>query len=331
MVKHGAALLTGGLLTLGLVAAPAGAEPLPAPAPTPAATATATAEAEAEAARRSGWPEPNFELDAYYSSASLNQPLTRERVPNLGESSEFEIYRYLLLRSYLPRFVTVEASVYPMPALGVYLKNNHPNFYRNGDIGSEVNVIESLTAGFREPYALSLFFGTLADFYRPGERRRGENRAYSGYLVSYGNRHIKDNRLYDDHWYEVEWKIKGDRDFGGQQLSWSFRVGTRQHRHPEIADTLYLGLRRSNLDFDAVLFSWLKNSSIAWMSEFSARDLRFLRQEVVFGKRLPLQFLPVALALEVGGIWQTNALYSGTLAEREVDNFVLIFRPNLVF
>lgn len=312
------------VLLLGVSVAPSQAEPPPAD---PNAVA-----GQVEGPGDGGWrPETNFELDAYYSSASLNVPLTQERVPNLGESSEFDIYRHLLLRSYIPRFATLEASIYPMPAVGVYLQRNHPNFYRNGDIGSEINVIESLTAGFREPYALSLFFGTLADFYRPGERRRGENRAYSGYLLSYGNRHIKDNVLIDDHWFEGEWKIKGDRDFGGQQLSWSFRIGTRQHDHPEITDTLYLGLRRSNLDFDALLVSWLKNSSVAWMTEFSARDLRFLRQEVVFGKRFPLKVVPVALALEVGGIWQTNAMYTGQLSERDVDNFILIFRPNLVF
>lgn len=291
----------------------------------------AVAAAEIEASVAENPLQPNLELDAYYSSASLNVPLTRSGVPNLGDSSEYEIYRYLLLHSYLPRFVTIEASVYPMPVLGVYLKQNHPSFYRNGDLGAEVNLIESLTAGFREPYALSLFIGNLADFSRPGERRLAQNRAYSGYLFSYGNRHIKDNVLYDDHWYEIEWKIKGDRDFGGQQLSWSFRVGTRQHDHPEITDTLYLGLRRSNLDIDAALLTWLKNSSFSWMSEFSARDLQFLRQEVIFGKRIPLKYLPVAFAFEIGGIWQTNAQYTGGLAGQDVDNFILVFRPNLVF
>lgn len=276
-------------------------------------------------------PEPNLELDPYYSNASLNFPLTRERVPNLGESSEVDIYRYLLVRSFLPRFVTLEASVYPMPVAGVYLKRNHPHFYEQGDIGSEVNVIESLTAGFREPYALSLFCGNLVDFVKDGERRKGENRAYSGYLFSYGNRHIKNNILVDDHWYEFEWKLKGDRDLADHRLSWSFRIGGRQHDNPEITDTLYLGLRRSNTEFSVVTFSWLKNSSFELMSEFSSHDLRFLSQSVIFGKKFPVRIFPVALALEIGGIWQTNDVYRGTLADQNSDNFTLVFRPNLVF
>ena len=276
-------------------------------------------------------PEFSLELDAYYTSASMSLPLTGTPVPNLGDMSEADIYRYLMVRSLLPRFASLEASVYPMPALGVYLKSNHPSTYENADIGADVNLIESLTAGFREPYALSLFFGTLGDFVQPGETRKGGNRAYVGYLVSYGNRHIKDNELIPDDWWEFEWKLKGDRDFENEKLNWSFRLGTRVHAHPEIADTLYLGLRRSNVDYKGAVLSWMKNSSVTFMSEFSADNGHFLRQEVIFGKTYPLESLHVALALDFGGIWQAGDSYSGTLADEAVDNFIFVFRPNIVF
>jgi hypothetical protein len=276
-------------------------------------------------------PDFSLELDAYYTSASITQPLTGAPVPNLGASSEIDIYRYLLVRSFLPRFASVEASIYPMPVAGVYLKANHENFYDAGDIGSDINVIESITAGFREPYALSLFFGSLADFVEPGETRKGGNRAYIGYLVSYGNHHIKDNELIDDEWWEFEWKLKGDRDFDDEKLNWSFRLGSRVHANRDIADTVYLGLRRSNVDFKGAIFSWLKNSSATFTSDFSAHDGRFLRQEVIFGKTYPIESWRVALSLDVGGIWQSGDSYAGTLGDDSVDNFILVFRPNIVF
>lgn len=273
----------------------------------------------------------SLELDAYYTSASLTLPLTVTPVPNLGEMSEAEIYRYLLPRSFLPRFVTLEASLYPMPILGVYLLENHPTTYANADVASEINLIESITAGFREPYAISLFTGTVADFARAGESRKGENRAYIGYLFSYGNRHIKDNVLIGDHWFEAEWKLKGDRDFGVETLSWSFRLGTRIHENREITDTIYLGLRRSNIDFRVSALSLLKNSSVSLMTEFAATSGEFLRQEVVVGKTYPLESLGVALALDLGGIWQSGSGYSGNLGADAADNFILVFRPNIKF
>lgn len=271
------------------------------------------------------------ELDAYYTSVSLNFPLTREQVPDLGEMSEFGIYRHLLLRSFVPRFLTLEASTYPMPLLGVYLRRHQAETYQKGEIGSSVNLIESVTAGFREPYAVSLFFGNLVDFIGKGETRKGGNRGYIGYLFSVGDRHIKKNMLVDDRWFEFEWKLKGDRNFEDERLSWSFRLGSKFHENPEISDVFYVGLRRSNLDYNSEFLSWLKNSSVNLMTEFSTRDSRFLRQEIVFGKTYPLKHVGLALSLDFGGIWETHRIYSGSLADEELDNFVLVFRPNMAF
>lgn len=287
--------------------------------------------AEEPAARTGG--EWSYELDAYYSNVSYDIPLATDRVPNLGEVTEFEIYRYLIPRSFLPRFINVEASVNPMPVFGVYLRNNQEEFYRSCRLSDDFNFIESITAGFREPYALSVFFGNLADFVKPGETRKGGNRAYIGYLFSVGDHHITHNNLIDDRWLEIEWKLKGDRNFADEKLSWSFRVGGRIHENPEIADTLYLGLRRSNTDFRVDGLSWLKNTSTTLMTELAANDLRFLRQEVVFGKKYPLKSLGMALSFDLGGIWESGRNYGGSLAGDRYDgkSFTVVLRPNLVF
>lgn len=315
------ALLALGLCGLLLGPAPAAAATNAAhPAPTPLAVV-----------EKVGW---GVELDAYYSNVNLYIPLTAEQVPNLGETTEFDIYRYLLARSFVPRFIYLELSANPMPLLGVYLRKNHPDFYRDSTIEDDFNLIESITAGFREPYAFSVFFGNLADFVDPGTGRAGKkNRAYSGYLFTVGDHHIRHNLLIDDRWLEMEWKIKGDRDFDKEKISWSFRVGGRLHEHPEIADAVYLGLRRSNLDYQSSCLAWLKNSSITFLTEFNAESLKFQRQEIILGKKYPLAS-GKAFALDLGGIWQVeDRIYTGALAQQNDarDNFIFVIRPNIVF
>jgi len=140
--------------------------------------------------------------------------------------------------------------------------------------------------------------------------------------------------LLNDRWLEFEWKIKGDRDFSDEKISWSFRLGSRLHEHPGIADTVYVGIRRSNLDFGATTgLSWKKNSSVNLTTEFTANGLTFLRQEVTFGKRFPLAKKKMAISVDIGGIWQKEEkIYTGTLASRqEEDNFTVILRPNILF
>ena len=72
-----------------------------------------------------------LELDAYYSSVDVVLSLTDKPIPDVGEKGEFEIYKDLLLSSHIPRFLVLEASVTPMPCLGVFIRENAPGFYEN--------------------------------------------------------------------------------------------------------------------------------------------------------------------------------------------------------
>ena len=102
-----------------------------------------------------------LELDAYYSSLDLIASLTDKPIPDVGEKSEFEIYKDLLLSSYLPRFLLLEASVNPMPCLGVLIKENAQDFYEDAEVADGINLVRVVTAGFEEPYALSMFLGNV--------------------------------------------------------------------------------------------------------------------------------------------------------------------------
>lgn len=273
-----------------------------------------------------------WELDPYYSEVSLHIPLTDDPIPELSDVSEFEVYARLLAGSLVPRYMLVEAAVFPMPLAGVALKRYATDFYRAFDVGSrDFNLLEAVTEGFQEPYAVSALFGNIVSFVRPGEEKICSNKGYTGYMVSYSNQHIKRNELIPDNNLEVEWKTKGDRNFRDDKLSWSFRIGAKLHGNPHITDTLYLGFRRNNLDFKADFLSFLKNSDVNTRWDFSSKDGRLLRQEYVVGKKIPLTRWRFALRLDLGVIWEKADMYSGSLRDRDFQSVRAVIRPNLEF
>jgi len=282
------------------------------------------------------WGEENppvevvWELDAYYSNVGIFVPLTSDPIPVIKEQDEGSIYRKLLKTSFPPRFFLFEASVMPLPNLGVYLKKNHRHFYDDSEVG-EVNLIESVTAGFKEPYALTLFFGNVATFAREGEERDATNKGYMGYLFSVGHQHIVDNVLINDKWLQMEWKLKGDREFEEIIHRWSFRIGAVLHENRDVADILYLGLRRSNLDFNAPFLSLLKNSHVNLRADFSPVDGDFLGGEVIVGKKYPLPDSGFALNLDFGGIWESKERYGSRYRDADESEFTLVLRPNIEF
>ncbi len=288
-------------------------------------SATGAAEENSEAA-------VVWEWDPYYTNVSANIPLTSKPIPTITSDNELAIYRDLIEGSFIPRYMLLEASVYPMPILGTYLKKNSPGFYNSGEIdNSDINIFESLTAGFQEPWAVSAFFGNIAKLVRPGETRTGRNMGYTGYLFSVGRKHIKNNVLIDDIWHELEWKIKGKRDYLGEKNSWSFRVGGKYHSNPEVTDVFYLGLYRSNLDHRAPLLSWLKNSTFDLKVQFSQDSGKIVREEFMAGKKFPMKNQSYTPTLEVGLVWESPDVYSGALRDRTDSTLTLLFRPSIEF
>ncbi|MES2918364.1 MAG: hypothetical protein V4729_07080 [Pseudomonadota bacterium] len=340
------------LLLAFLAAAPAGAD---APAPAPIADASANAQAATAAlfppatAAPPAAPDPTgpsgpsasahaewlWEIDAYYSSAALELPLGGSALPDGGELPEREVYVRLLRETFRPRLLLLEASVYPLPVFGSWYKRNRREEYDNLRIATvgetQLNILEGVTAGFQEPWAVSAFLGSGMQFTRAGETANARNRGYMGYLVSYGSRHIRNNVLIDDNWWELEWKLKGEREFREQELEWSFRLGLKTHGHPDIADVAYLGLRRSDLNYESLWLSFFNNSDLELLTEVDRDRGRVLRQEAIIGRKLPLRRWRLALGLDLGLIYENGRKYTGTLADASADSLTLVFRPHLRF
>lgn len=278
--------------------------------------------------------EMMWEFDPYYSDVAVNVPLTSKPIPTIRSTNEAVIYSRLIQGSFIPRYMLLEASVYPMPLLGVYLKENQQNLYEQGRVGhTSINIIESATAGFQEPWAISAFFGNIAKIVRPGEKRNGSSSGYTGYLLSTGAKHIKSNMLIDDKWLEVEWKIKGKVDYPGEKISWSFRVGAKFHEHMNIPDVMYVNLFRSNLNAKSNYLEWINNSTMDVKWQFTEGDFQLVRQEYVIGKKFPhwaigKDYTPT---LDIGVIWSAPAEYSGILRTTNENVLTLVFRPSIQF
>ena len=276
--------------------------------------------------------EVMWEFDPYYTSVGLHIPLTHEAIPSITSDSEIEIYSKLIEGSAIPRFMLLEASVYPMPLLGTHLKNETPEFYRQWEIGKGgINILESATAGFQEPWAVSAFFGNIANLVRPGETRTGNNIGYTGYLLSAGSKHIKQNLLIDDVWYELEWKIKGKRDFPNDKMQWSFRVGGKFHDNPDITDVVYASIHRNNLNPNFPFMHWVKNTEFDLKLHFSQLDGQLIRGEVIAGKKYPLANKDYTPTLSAGFIWSSTKEYSGILADKDRNTVTFVLRPSIEF
>lgn len=278
-----------------------------------------------------GWADLDWEADLYYSNISLNIPLTETPIQDLSGKDELEIYGKLFVDSLVPRFLLLEAAVMPLPLVGVALKEYASGLYRSADIGSDQNVIQWVTAGFEEPYAFSVFVGDMVRFNKQGEERLSSNKGYMGYLCSYSNQHIKNNVLIPDNSLEVEWKLKGERSFKEDRLAWSFRLGAKMHDHPNIADTFYLGFRRSDLDFAANPLEFLKNSTFELRWDIGAKTGALVRQEYVLGKKFPIKSWGVAFKVDAGVIWEGPSRYTGMLRDGDGSNVTAVLRPNIIF
>jgi hypothetical protein len=275
-------------------------------------------------------PEPVrllLSFDAYYTSAGLYLPIARDPTPNLGEKGEVEAYLALLPRSVLPRFAVLEASVNPLPCLGL-LARQAPGLYDRARVTPDLNLVHAVTAGFQEPFALSAFLGNVADYGVPG-RPEVLGRGYLGLVVSGGLFHLKDDRAIDDPWLEVEVKLKGDRRSPARKHSWSFRAGVKVHDDRFVTDHLFAGLRRSRVDHEDA-GSILANSGIEYRFDLSLEG-RPLRHFFLVDKKWPLRRPRVALVLGVGFLWEAGAAYRGALDDGRGQRYSALLRPNLEF
>ena len=270
----------------------------------------------------------DYELDPYYSNIGLYIPIAEEDIESVELKNERQIYLKLLKDALTPRFFLIEGSVNPMPVLGTWLKDDHRDIYDDAEVSEDLNLIEALTEGFEEPYALSFFVGNVIRFkLAQDETAEAVNKGYSGFVISIGDQHIKENTLIDDQWYEIEWKLKGDRRIGPIYHSWSFRVGSKIHDNPEIADVSYFGIRRELFNRKLRGYKFLQNTGIDLRVDFSNRNSDLVQSVLFVEKRWPREEGVYTFGF---GFKRTLDKYSGSLDDPHSETR-LILRPGFNF
>ncbi len=272
----------------------------------------------------------DYELDFYYSNVSAFIDLDRERnVTDATNFSEYQIYKSLVSKTFSPNIFLVEASLHPMNILGYEFRKHNEELYKKGIING-FNIVKAVTAGWEEPYSLSLFLGRMMIFKNKNYGRIGKNRAYMGYLFTFGNKITKDNLWYKDNWYNFEFKLKGTRELKEKDLDWSFRIGARFHQNRDFANTYYIGARRSSIDFAKPFWSVLYNSSFDILAE-TTKELQLSQFQFIIGKKFPSRRFHITYGLDIGYLYYGNNRYRGDLRDEGVDNHQLILRPNIKF
>ena len=277
-----------------------------------------------------------IELDPYYSAIGVYNSLTGKPIPHLRVQSEVEIYKELITKFYHPRTLIIEASLNPLPYAGTLLRRHQPGFYEDMQWSSNFNAVQAVTAGFEEPWALSVFLGNVVSFDTINKSFQGKRNGYSGLLVDMGTHHIKDNVLIRDNWLQMEGKLKGEQILTDRSLRWSFRGGMKFHGDTHIADSFFVGFRRSRTDFKEKGSFWLLNSGFEYTSDFSQKKLEPIRHLLVVDKKFPAKNSRVAFTLGLGFVWTADKKSSGPLSSsaagtKTPNSFQFILRPNLEF
>ena len=274
--------------------------------------------------------EWEHEFDPYYTNIAYFKTLDDSPIPELGERSESDVYRDLFYRSYLPRFVLVEASINPMPVLGVLLKSDDASgIYDNMSVTQDLNLVEVATAGFEEPYALSLFLGNMVK-YESADGSGIKSKGFMGYLASYGHLHIRKNKLIDDRWGEFEWKLKGDQILSDRKLSWSFRLGFKIHDNPLITDEFYVAIKRERVQEKGDIYSWIENGGIEFKYRMDRETGATIGQQLIVDKKIPIVKKGWVVSLGIGFVRDTPRKYKGELLLDETTT-AFVLRPSIAF
>jgi len=271
----------------------------------------------------------DYEVDAYYSNLIMFIDLDRENnVTDALKYSEEDIYTDLVKNTFNPNIFLFETSIHPMSLFGLYFRDHHESTYERSK-RNDFNPVKVITAGFEEPYSFSFFLGRMMVFKNEKDSHIGSNRAYTGFRVSVSDYSIKDNIAHYDKWYNVEFSIKGTRKTDERDLDWSFRVGTKIHQNPYFSNSIYIGAKRSSIDYKKNEYSFIYNTAFSTMLAINSDTLKLAEAEFIVEKKWPLSLRhKISFGLSLGYLYNTGEKYKGELKEEGIDRHQLILRPN---
>ena len=281
----------------------------------------------------------DLQLDPFYSAVGYGLSLSDEEPDLLDASEEEGILSYLIDNFTAWRSARFEISINPLPLVGVSVKSYARDFYNKMALMPEFNIVESLTEGFPDPGAFSIFLGNkvfLVDY--DIEELKGFG--YGGLLLNMGYYHILRNTLIDDFWMEAEAKVKVSMLSEERENGSSYRVGFRAHsRSPEIRNAVYIGFKRDRTDRDYFGWSPLKNSEIDFRLDVNTVTWEVSQFQTIIGKKVPSEDGEYVYSLSLGFLMQRPQAYGESLQELFAEGregvtgavYTFLVRPNIIF
>lgn len=286
-------------------------------------------------------------LDPYVSYWSAYVDLKKRKVLVFGSTEteqEMHFYRNLLRNSLLPRYVTFQATYYPLVNIGVQFFEGEKSRFR------------FLSSAYDKPYSFSVFLGEVA-FFRDADRKKASTGdAIMGYVATFGSRKVSSNVEYNVDWVSLEWKMQGSNNVGPKRRSGRFSAGMIFYDKTVLQrgtgaplnkrlfqNGLYLLASRDWANKEDHSFSLIENSSLNYgitipidgESSYSSIKDFFSSHRFIYGKKYPLNLTKtktVVFELSLGGAWERFKVYDQqTRVYRFQEDFQVLISPNVAF
>jgi hypothetical protein len=128
-------------------------------------------------------------------------------------------------RSFIPEYLLVQGSAYPLLNLSAYSERAWPHQYHKLDLSDDPNsnILRILSSEETAPYAISVFLGNIQGFWQFDAEGNPQQTgsAIMGFVFSYAHLSVYQNEYIPDQWLEIKWKLKGNKD----THSWNVQGG----------------------------------------------------------------------------------------------------------
>ena len=271
-------------------------------------------------------------LDPYHSYGSMFFQFDKNSSIYVWQENEFKLYRDIWRKSYIPSYGLVEFTFYPTTATSAWIESNHKDFFDRFTFYRDLNLIESISGGYQEPWSGSLFCGQLAAFLTLNDEEELVQVASGagGLVLTGGLFQIFDNCLVRSNWYRVEWKLKGEGREANFFYDWDLKVGFRNYGLSAVSNTVMLAINRCWMNRQHCSWQLGQNSTtefeIQVPAALSARGVS--RLKLIYGKAVP--FRRWLIGLKLGITYDYRRAYdslSKSFSSDQIESWGFILQP----
>ncbi len=191
-----------------------------------------------------------FGVDIYEPYFSLGADIRKRYAIKEIKRQESDLYLLMLKNAFVPGYISAQIVFYPVLLLTSDLKERHQRLFEEFSFNfnqQNINALEVISSEFTDPIAYSLFLGEIMTF-RKQIHNQPPQSGYGlmGYVLTYGPWSSFNNKIIEDNWLEIKWKIRGLKKYEGILRTWNLTAGYHIHQNPLFLDAIVLEVARSN-------------------------------------------------------------------------------------